>query len=90
MDYINTTKGVFNEGTFEEITHMIQENLFRGLSPSSQPAGNYDPEEDEPVLYSPYSLLKAFEIIVRSALSDRCRFFREGSLVSTKNTVLPL
>ena len=27
---------------------------------------------------------------VRSALSDRCRFFREGSLVSTKITVLPV
>jgi hypothetical protein len=26
---------------------------------------------------------------VRSALRDRCAFFREGSLVSTKNTVLP-
>ena len=27
---------------------------------------------------------------LRSALSDRCRFFREGSLVSTKITVLPV
>ena len=35
MDYINTTKGVFNESTFEEITHMISSNLFRGLAPNS-------------------------------------------------------
>ena len=28
--------------------------------------------------------------VLRSALSGRCRFFREGSLVSMKNTVLLL
>ena len=30
------------------------------------------------------------QFFVRSALSGRCGFFREGSLVSMKNTGLPL
>ena len=48
MDYINTTKGVFNEATFEEITSMISSNLFRGLAPNnSPPHAQYDPDEDE-------------------------------------------
>jgi serine/threonine-protein phosphatase 2A regulatory subunit B' len=45
MDYINTTKGVFNESTFEEITAMISSNLFRGLAPNnSPPHAQYDPD----------------------------------------------
>ena len=32
----------------------------------------------------------AIDYDLRSALSDRCDIFREGSLVSTKNTVLPV
>ena len=34
--------------------------------------------------------LAAVVFLMRSALSGRCRFFREGSSVSTKNTVLRL
>merc|ERR1719197_1466894 len=50
---------------------MISENLFRGLSPSSQPAGNYDPEEDEPVLEASWPHLQyVYEFLLRFVVSN--------------------
>ena len=40
MDYINTTKGVFNESTFEVITEMISANLFREVGYCSDKGPN--------------------------------------------------
>lgn len=72
MDYINTTKGVFNEGTFEEITNMISANLFRGLAPnSSPPHAQYDPDEDEPVLEASWPHLQyVYEFLLRFVVSN--------------------
>merc|ERR1719197_430797 len=50
---------------------MISENLFRGLSPSSQPAGNYDPEEDEPILEASWPHLQyVYEFLLRFVVSN--------------------
>lgn len=72
MDYINTTKGVFNEGTFEEITDMISANLFRGLAPNnSPPHAQYDPDEDEPVLEASWPHLQyVYEFLLRFVVSN--------------------
>merc|ERR1719473_110457 len=72
MDYINTTKGVFNDYTFEEIIQMIAQNLFRGLAPASQPANvQYDPEEDEPVLEAAWPHLQyVYEFLLRFVVSN--------------------
>jgi len=72
MDYINTTKGVFNEATFEEITSMISANLFRGLAPNnSPPHAQYDPDEDEPVLEASWPHLRyVYEFLLRFVVSN--------------------
>ena len=72
MDYINTTKGVFNESTFEEITAMISANLFRGLAPNnSPPHAQYDPDEDEPVLEASWPHLQyVYEFLLRFVVSN--------------------
>jgi serine/threonine-protein phosphatase 2A regulatory subunit B' len=72
MDYINTTKGVFNENTFEEITNMISSNLFRGLAPNnSPPHAQYDPDEDEPVLEASWPHLQyVYEFLLRFVVSN--------------------
>ena len=63
MDYINNTKGVFNEQTFPEVTAMISANLFRGLAPTNTPHNmQYDPEEDEPVLEASWPHLQVARI----------------------------
>jgi serine/threonine-protein phosphatase 2A regulatory subunit B' len=72
MDYINSTKNVFNEQTFPEIIHMISQNLFRGLAPSNQPPyAQYDPEEDEPVLEPAWPHLQyVYEFLLRFVVSN--------------------
>lgn len=72
MDYINNTKGVFNEVTFPEITQMIEANLFRGLAPNSLPPhAQYDPEEDEPVLEASWPHLQyVYEFLLRFVVSN--------------------
>jgi len=72
MDYINTTKGVFNESTFEAITTMISENLFRGLAPNSHNQSSaYDPDEDEPVLEKAWPHLQyVYEFLLRFVVSN--------------------
>jgi len=72
MDYINTTKGVFNEQTFQEITDMISANLFRGLAPTTaMPHAQYDPDEDEPVLEAAWPHLQyVYEFLLRFVVSN--------------------
>mmetsp|Transcript_33673 Transcript_33673/g.83953 ORF Transcript_33673/g.83953 Transcript_33673/m.83953 type:complete len:482 (-) Transcript_33673:669-2114(-) len=72
MDYINQTKGVFNEQTFPHITKMISNNLFRGLAPNNMPAHmQYDPEEDEPVLEVSWPHLQyVYEFLLRFVVSN--------------------
>jgi len=72
MDYINTTKGVFNEATFEDITAMISSNLFRGLAPNTlAPHAQYDPDEDEPVLEASWPHLQyVYEFLLRFVVSN--------------------
>jgi serine/threonine-protein phosphatase 2A regulatory subunit B' len=72
MDYINQTKGVFNENTFPHITAMISSNLFRGLAPNNTPAHiQYDPEEDEPVLEVSWPHLQyVYEFLLRFVVSN--------------------
>jgi len=72
MDYINNTKNVFNEQTFQDITDMISSNLFRGLAPNTQPMhGQYDPEEDEPLLEVSWPHLQyVYEFLLRFVVSN--------------------
>uniref|UniRef100_A0A7S2G0K5 Serine/threonine protein phosphatase 2A regulatory subunit n=1 Tax=Haptolina brevifila TaxID=156173 RepID=A0A7S2G0K5_9EUKA len=72
MDYINTTKGVFNEQTFSEITAMIASNLFRGLPPNpTHSTAAYDPDEDEPVLEASWPHLQyVYEFLLRFVVSN--------------------
>jgi len=72
MDYINQTKGVFNDQTFPHITDMISKNLFRGLAPNNTPAHiQYDPEEDEPVLEVSWPHLQyVYEFLLRFVVSN--------------------
>ena len=70
MDYINTTKGVFNETTFDDITAMISANLFRGLGPttSTNPTGE---EEEEPTLEPAWPHLQyVYEFLLRFVVSN--------------------
>jgi len=71
-DYINVTKGVYNEATFQHITDMISANLFRGLAPNNTPAHvQYDPEEDEPVLEAAWPHLQyVYEFLLRFVVSS--------------------
>ncbi|KAG8465708.1 hypothetical protein KFE25_003015 [Diacronema lutheri] len=67
VDYINSTKNVFNEQTFPEVIEMVRANLFRTLSPGGQ-AGSaaYDPEEDEPTLEPAWPHLQyVYEFLLR-------------------------
>ena len=72
MDYINNTKNVFNEQTFEAIVDMISANLFRGLAPTqTQSLTQYDPEEDEPVLEVSWPHLQyVYELLLRFVVSN--------------------
>jgi len=72
MDYINNTKNVFNVETFADITAMISSNLFRGLAPNTQPMhGQYDPEEDEPILEVSWPHLQyVYEFLLRFVVSN--------------------
>jgi len=72
MDYINTTKGVFNEATFEEITLMISQNLFRALAANQTGAqAAYDPDEDEPQLEASWPHLQyVYEFLLRFVVSN--------------------
>jgi len=71
MDYINQTKGVFNESTFPEITNMISANLFRGLAPCQANVTQPDPDEDEPVLEELWPHLQyVYEFLLRFVVSN--------------------
>jgi len=71
MDYINNTKGVFNEATFPHITEMISANLFRGLPAPPQTLVGYDNEEDEPVLEVSWPHLQyVYEFLLRFVVSN--------------------
>jgi len=67
VDYINSTKNVFNEQTFPEIIEMVKCNLFRTLAPSGQGGSAvYDPEEDEPTLEPAWPHLQyVYEFLLR-------------------------
>jgi len=70
MDYINTTKGVFNESTFEDIKTMIANNLFRSLAPTSSNHAQYD-EDEEPVLEASWPHLQyVYEFLLRFVVSN--------------------
>mmetsp|Transcript_16953 Transcript_16953/g.43828 ORF Transcript_16953/g.43828 Transcript_16953/m.43828 type:complete len:597 (-) Transcript_16953:540-2330(-) len=67
VDYINSTKNVFNELTFPEVIAMVKANLFRTLSPSNQSGSAiFDPEEDEPTLEPAWPHLQyVYEFLLR-------------------------
>jgi len=84
MDYINQTKGVFNEQTFPDITKMISNNLFRGLAPNNTPAHiQYDPEEDEPVLEVSWPHLQYVYEFCSGSLSPTRRIPRSSRSILT-------
>jgi hypothetical protein len=72
MDYINTTKGVFNEQSFPHITKMIKVNLFRGLKPSAKAlSGQWDPDDDDPDLDPAWPHLQyVYEFLLRFVVSN--------------------
>lgn len=67
VDYINSTKNVFNELTFPEVIAMVKANLFRTLSPSNASSSAiFDPEEDEPTLEPAWPHLQyVYEFLLR-------------------------
>jgi serine/threonine-protein phosphatase 2A regulatory subunit B' len=51
IDHVSNNHGVITEVIYPEAVRMFSLNIFRVLSPPSNPTGaEYDPEEDEPSL----------------------------------------
>jgi len=66
VEYISSTKNVFNEQTFPEIIEMVRCNLFRTLAPSNAGSNSYEPEEDEPALEPAWPHLQyVYEFLLR-------------------------
>lgn len=50
-EYMSSHRGFLTEAVYPVAVNMLSTNLFRSLSPPSNPAGaEYDPDEDEPTL----------------------------------------
>ncbi|VDN56063.1 unnamed protein product [Dracunculus medinensis] len=66
-DYVSTGQGVITEAIYPEVINMLSVNLFRVLSPPSNPVGaEYDPDEDEPTLEAAWPHLQlVYEFFLR-------------------------
>ncbi|CAI5453136.1 unnamed protein product [Caenorhabditis angaria] len=67
VDYVSTSKGVINESVYPEAVNMFAQNLFRPLSPPTNPIGaEFDPDEDEPTLEAAWPHLQlVYEFFLR-------------------------
>lgn len=74
VDYVNSGTGKFNEAVFEDITKMLEQNLFRPLPPSpheTSGAESFDPEEEEPTMEPAWPHLQiVYEFLLRYVVSN--------------------
>ncbi|VBB32313.1 unnamed protein product [Acanthocheilonema viteae] len=62
-DYILSCENVITEAIYPEVISMLSCNLFRVLSPPSNPTGaEFDPDEDEPTLEAAWPHLQLIEL----------------------------
>ncbi|VDK83344.1 unnamed protein product [Onchocerca ochengi] len=66
-DYILSCQNVITEAIYPEVISMLSSNLFRVLSPPSNPTGaEFDPDEDEPTLEAAWPHLQlVYEFFLR-------------------------
>lgn len=66
-DYVLSCQNVITEMIYPEVTEMLAANLFRVLSPPSNPVGaEFDPDEDEPTLEAAWPHLQlVYEFFLR-------------------------
>ncbi|PAV83103.1 hypothetical protein WR25_03977 [Diploscapter pachys] len=67
IEYVTTNRGVITEAVYPEAVNMFAANLFRPLSPPTNPVGaEYDPDEDEPTLEAAWPHLQlVYEFFLR-------------------------
>uniref|UniRef100_A0A7E4ZRT1 Serine/threonine protein phosphatase 2A regulatory subunit n=1 Tax=Panagrellus redivivus TaxID=6233 RepID=A0A7E4ZRT1_PANRE len=67
IDHITNKGAVISEPVYPEVIRMFNINIFRVLSPSSNPSGaEYDPDEDEPTLEAAWPHLQlVYEFFLR-------------------------
>ncbi|CAB3397585.1 unnamed protein product [Caenorhabditis bovis] len=67
VDYVTTGRGVITEAIYPEAVNMFATNLFRPLSPPTNPIGaEFDPDEDEPTLEAAWPHLQlVYEFFLR-------------------------
>ncbi|CAI5466773.1 unnamed protein product [Closterium sp. Yama58-4] len=74
VDYVNSGTGKFNEAVFEDITRMLEINLFRPLPPSAHEMSgseSFDPEEEEPTMEAAWPHLQiVYEFLLRYVVSN--------------------
>ncbi|CAD6193150.1 unnamed protein product [Caenorhabditis auriculariae] len=67
VEYVSTSRGVITDSVYPEAVEMFSRNLFRPLSPPTNPVGaEYDPDEDEPTLEAAWPHLQlVYEFFLR-------------------------
>ncbi|CAI5466792.1 unnamed protein product [Closterium sp. Yama58-4] len=74
VDYVGRGTGKFNEAVFEDITRMLEINLFRPLPPSAHAISgteSKDPQEEDPTLEAAWSHLQiVYEFLLRYVVSN--------------------
>ncbi|ETN81369.1 protein phosphatase 2A regulatory B subunit [Necator americanus] len=67
IDYVSTCRDVITENVYPEAINMFALNLFRPLSPPTNPVGaEFDPDEDEPTLEAAWPHLQlVYEFFLR-------------------------
>jgi serine/threonine-protein phosphatase 2A regulatory subunit B' len=70
LDYVNGTKGAFQEPLFGEFIAMVSANIFRALPKPSADSPLFDPDEDEPVLDPQWAHRQfVYELLLRFVIS---------------------
>ncbi|PIO72193.1 protein phosphatase 2A regulatory B subunit [Teladorsagia circumcincta] len=67
IDYVSTCRDAITENVYPEAINMFALNLFRPLSPPTNPVGaEFDPDEDEPTLEAAWPHLQlVYEFFLR-------------------------
>uniref|UniRef100_A0A1I7XV88 Serine/threonine protein phosphatase 2A regulatory subunit n=1 Tax=Heterorhabditis bacteriophora TaxID=37862 RepID=A0A1I7XV88_HETBA len=73
IEYVSTSRSVITESIYPEAVNMFSLNLFRPLSPPTNPVGaEFDPDEDEPTLEAAWPHLQVCKLF---CLSIACMSF---------------
>ncbi|CAI5490616.1 unnamed protein product [Closterium sp. Naga37s-1] len=74
VDYVNSGTGKYNKAVFEDITRMLEINLFRPLPPSALAISgteSKDPQEEDPTMEGAWSHLElVYEFLLRVVVSN--------------------